>query len=232
MNHIQLHSFADELQQMKQAGVLSRLAGGAANPTGHLGSELYDVGGLGILAAPVADKLQAMARARLAGESGDEAVSHRQLLSEPVGEAMELGGLGTLAVPGIGNIIKHLKKHGAAAFKAAMAVPGGGGLFGQVVGGVTHAASPAEATAHVLRGAPLPNFGRAAATTAAKVSPSLKAPPPSLAALVGKKAPPGALAKLPPPRPRPAGNMFAQPAVDMSRGYALSPQFMADMARG
>lgn len=108
MHPINLNAFADELQHIKAAGVLQRVMGGVAHPTGHLGAELYDVGGLGILAAPVADKLQAMARARLAGEKGEDAVHKRQLLSEPAGEAMELGGLGVLAVPGIGHIAKTL----------------------------------------------------------------------------------------------------------------------------
>jgi hypothetical protein len=94
----------------KTSGVLQRIAS-MGNPMSHLGEHAYDVGGLGVLAAPVADKLQAMARARLAGEGGDEeAIKRRQLISEPVGEAMELGGLGILAAPGIGQLAKGLRR--------------------------------------------------------------------------------------------------------------------------
>lgn len=100
----------DALDFQKVAGALQRISS-MANPMSHLGEHAYDVGGLGILAAPVADKLQAMARARLAGEGGDEeAIKRRQLISEPVGEAMELGGLGILAAPGIGQLAKGLRR--------------------------------------------------------------------------------------------------------------------------
>ena len=101
----------EELLAIKQATVLDRIRS-MGNPMSHMGEHAYDVGGLGILAAPVADKLQAMARARVAGDSGEDAVKRRQFISEPVGEAMELGGLGTLAAPGIGQLVKGMRgKH-------------------------------------------------------------------------------------------------------------------------
>ena len=97
-----------ELEQLKLAGAFDRLRE-LANPMTHLGTEAYEVGGLGVLAAPEVDKLQAMARARLAGESGDEAVQRRRFISSPVASGMELGGLGILAAPSAGKLVQGLR---------------------------------------------------------------------------------------------------------------------------
>jgi hypothetical protein len=94
----------------KVADSLIRRIASMGNPMSHLGEHAYDVAGLGILAVPTLDKIQAMARARMAGESGDEeAVSRRRFIGELPAEAMELGGLGVLAVPSIGNLARGLR---------------------------------------------------------------------------------------------------------------------------
>lgn len=81
------------------------------NPSGELGAPLYETAGLGVLAAPVADSLQARIRAQLAGEQGDEAVEKRMLVPGTAHDVAELSGLGILAAPGIQHMLGK-KVHG------------------------------------------------------------------------------------------------------------------------
>lgn len=91
----------------KESSVLSRMSTGIsklAPAASEHADHLWDVGGLGILAAPIVDNMQARARARLSGDKGENAVEKRQFMSEPTHDLMELGGLGVLAAPGIRHL--------------------------------------------------------------------------------------------------------------------------------
>jgi len=94
----------------KTAGVLDRLSQ-FTNPGGHLGEHAWELGGLGVLAVPGLDTLQAAARARMAGDASPEAVEHRQLLSEPAHAAADVGGLGILMVPEAITLARKLRGH-------------------------------------------------------------------------------------------------------------------------
>ena len=67
---------------------------------------IQEIAGLGTLAIPSIDHLQAVARARLAKDSTHEGVEKRRFLGDTAGHAMEVGGLGVLAQP----YFKQLKK--------------------------------------------------------------------------------------------------------------------------
>jgi hypothetical protein len=94
----------------KSAGVMSMvrqapgaLAGVARKVNPHAATE---IGGLGVLAVPGADTLQATARARLAGDKSREGVEKRQLLGEGTHAALDVGGLGILAAPEMKHLLK------------------------------------------------------------------------------------------------------------------------------
>lgn len=89
----------------KMSGMMQRIGKGLASEAGTHKTELA---GLGILAAPSVDRMQAHARAGLAGEKGDAAISKRQIMGS-TGHAMtELGGLGVLAGPSAAHLLgKH-----------------------------------------------------------------------------------------------------------------------------
>jgi hypothetical protein len=98
---------ADELAKLSfsPGGAISRVGGALANPSvREHGTELA---GLGILAAPGLDTLQAHARARLAGDKGPGAVEKRQLMGEAGHAAADVGGLGVLMGPEIAKLMKH-----------------------------------------------------------------------------------------------------------------------------
>jgi hypothetical protein len=84
-----------------------------ANPgsldTPKLASDAAELAGLGILALPSLDNLQARARAHFAKDKAPHAVERRQFLGEPAHDIMEVGGLGVLAAP---YAKKMLLKHG------------------------------------------------------------------------------------------------------------------------
>jgi len=66
-----------------------------------------EVAGLGVLAVPGLDTLQASARARFAGDKSHNAVERRQLLGEGAHAALDVGGLGLLAAPAASKLLKH-----------------------------------------------------------------------------------------------------------------------------
>jgi hypothetical protein len=65
-----------------------------------------EVAGLGVLAVPGLDTLQASARARFAGDKSHDAVEKRHLLGEGAHAALDVGGLGLLAAPAAARL-KH-----------------------------------------------------------------------------------------------------------------------------
>lgn len=79
-----LLSFADEL---------AKIAGD------NRAANAIELGGLGVLAVPSLDGLQARARARLDGDKSKKGIEGRRLLPEGAHDAMEVAGLGTLAAP-------------------------------------------------------------------------------------------------------------------------------------
>lgn len=113
-------AFTSMLERMsKQAGVLGGLVNsaralpGAAKNVALGASEAAmhknEIAGLGVLAVPGLDTLQASARAHLAGDRGHDAVEKRHLLGEGAHAALDVGGLGLLASPAVA----HLKHAGA-----------------------------------------------------------------------------------------------------------------------
>lgn len=112
---------SDMTKQAGLAGVLGKRLQGAKGVAGSVGEHLakhdnaYDIAGLGVLAAPSVDKLQAHARARIAGDKSPDAVKKREHIG-PVGDALaEVGGLGVLAAPVAAHMMGFGKKHAAAA---------------------------------------------------------------------------------------------------------------------
>jgi len=121
---------------VKQAGLMDvarqaptamkALPGAAKNlmtgATPHL-EHLNEIGGLGVLAVPSIDKMQALARARIAGDRSEHAVEKRQLMGEGGHAALEVGGLGMLAGPALARI-KHAFANSAYAGNVAQNGPG------------------------------------------------------------------------------------------------------------
>lgn len=103
----ELEAFADELAKLSfsPGGALSRVGGALANP--NVREHGTELAGLGILATPGLDSLQAHARARLAGDKGPGAVEKRQLMGEAGHAAADVGGLGVLMAPEIAKLMKH-----------------------------------------------------------------------------------------------------------------------------
>lgn len=82
-------------------GLLQRLASDA-------GTHKAELAGLGILAAPSVDHLQAKIRAGLAGDKAPGAAHQRQFMGETAHALTELGGLGVLAGPSVAHLLgKH-----------------------------------------------------------------------------------------------------------------------------
>lgn len=79
------------------AGLLQRLATDA-------GTHKAELAGLGILAAPAVDHLQAKIRARVAGDATEHGAAQRQYMGETAHALTELGGLGVLAGPSIAHL--------------------------------------------------------------------------------------------------------------------------------
>lgn len=93
----------------KAMGALRTLPGAAktiATGATDVGLHRNEVAGLGVLAVPGLDTLQASARARLAGDKGPEAVEKRHLLGQGAHAALDVGGLGLLAGPAAAKL-KH-----------------------------------------------------------------------------------------------------------------------------
>lgn len=85
----------------KEAGVVGRLGKALRSPVGEHAAEL---GGLGVLAVPGLDELQA--RARAGRGASQEAVEKKQLLGPAGHAAADVGGLGILAGPELGKLLK------------------------------------------------------------------------------------------------------------------------------
>ncbi len=103
----------------KQAGIgsivraLPSTAKNVALGAGERNLHLNEVTGLGVLAVPGLDTMQAGLRARLAGDRSPHAAEKRQLLGEGAHAALDVGGLGLLAAPAIAQLrapaVAHLK---------------------------------------------------------------------------------------------------------------------------
>lgn len=100
-------------------GAAKSLVSGA---TPHM-EHLNEIGGLGVLAVPSLDKLQAKARASFAGDRSEHAVEKRQLMGEGGHAALEVGGLGMLAGPALAKL-KHAFANSAYAGNVAQNGPG------------------------------------------------------------------------------------------------------------
>lgn len=101
------HSLLERME--KAAGVMPRLMGAAKNVAlgaTEAGMHRNEVAGLGVLAVPGLDTLQASARARIAGDKGHNAVEKRRVLGESAHAALDVGGLGLLAAPAAARL-KH-----------------------------------------------------------------------------------------------------------------------------
>lgn len=98
-------SFIDEFQKIALApGFLGSVGNALKSPAiREHGTELA---GLGILAAPGLDTLQARARARLAGDKSPGGAEKRQLMGETGHALADVGGLGVLMGPEIAKL-KH-----------------------------------------------------------------------------------------------------------------------------
>jgi hypothetical protein len=82
---------------VKQAGALGRLRDALKSPAAR--EHLPEIAGLGVLAVPGLDTLQAHARARLAKDQAPHAAEKRRLLGEGAHAALDVGGLGVLMAP-------------------------------------------------------------------------------------------------------------------------------------
>lgn len=97
--------------QVQGAAQMGKMGGALQRIGQHLHDKegLHEVLGLGTLAVPGLDTIQAHTRAALSGEKGPKAVEKRRMLSEPVHSALDVGGLGYLAAP---TLAKKLTGHG------------------------------------------------------------------------------------------------------------------------
>lgn len=82
------------------AGLLSKLAPLAGEAAGHKA----ELAGLGILAAPSVDSLQAHARAAVKGDYNEEGVKKRIILPPAAKPLSEVAGLGVLAGPSLAHL--------------------------------------------------------------------------------------------------------------------------------
>lgn len=107
-------------------GAMRELPGAAkAIATGatDVGMHKNEIAGLGVLAVPGLDTLQASARARFAGDKGHDAVEKRHLLGEGAHAALDVGGLGLLAAPAVAHL-KHAFASSSYGGNAAQNPPG------------------------------------------------------------------------------------------------------------
>lgn len=112
--HVITHAFGDELtkiaadahahgattraQSQKIAGVVDALR----NPS--IREHATELAGLGVLAVPGLDTLQARARARLAGDASPQGAKSRRLLGETGHAVADVGGLGILMGPELAKL--------------------------------------------------------------------------------------------------------------------------------
>jgi hypothetical protein len=88
---------------VKEAGALGRLGGVLRSPGAR--EHLPEIAGLGVLAIPGLDTLQARARAHLSGDKSTAGTEKRRLLGEGAHAGLDVGGLGILMAPEL----KHLR---------------------------------------------------------------------------------------------------------------------------
>ena len=86
----------------KSAGVADAVRGALKGDAGQHATELA---GLGLLAAPSLDQLQAHARAGLAGEYSKEGVKDREFLPAIAHPTAEAAGLGVLMAPEVKHLL-------------------------------------------------------------------------------------------------------------------------------
>lgn len=122
---------------VKQAGLMSMVRGipqaaralpaaakGIALGANEAAMHKNEIAGLGVLAVPSLDTLQAKARARFAGDRSEHAVEKRQLMGEGGHAALEVGGLGLLAAPAMAHLRKHAFANSGYAGNVAQNGPG------------------------------------------------------------------------------------------------------------
>lgn len=90
--------------KLPPAGLLQRLGKGLASGGGEHAAELA---GLGILAVPSLDEMQAHIRAGVAGDYNKDGVKARAVLPHVAHPLMETAGLGVLAAPSIAHLRGH-----------------------------------------------------------------------------------------------------------------------------
>jgi len=88
------------------ANLLSSLGSKLAPLAGEAAGHKAELAGLGILAAPSVDSLQAHARAAAGGDYSAEGVKKREILPHAVKPLSEVAGLGVLAAPSIAHLAK------------------------------------------------------------------------------------------------------------------------------
>lgn len=104
-------AFTAMLEQMdKRAGIVGQTLGRAAGAVKANPLAATEVGGLGVLAVPGLDTMQAHVRARIAGDKGPNAVEKRQFMGEGGHAVADVAGLGILAHPELKHL---LGKHAA-----------------------------------------------------------------------------------------------------------------------
>jgi hypothetical protein len=106
------NAFVDELVTLteKTGGVMGNVAGALRNPS--VAGHATELAGLGVLAVPGLDTMQAGIRSRMAGDHTPEGAEKRRVLGEGAHAAADVGGLGILMGPEIGHL-RHLVKAGA-----------------------------------------------------------------------------------------------------------------------
>ncbi len=109
----------------KRAGIIGQTVGRAAGLAKANPLAATEVAGLGVLAAPGLDTMQAHARARLAGDKAPGAVEKRQFMGETGHAVADVGGLGILMHPELKHLLgKHAFSNSAYAGNVAQNPPG------------------------------------------------------------------------------------------------------------
>lgn len=89
---------------VKKAGFFQRMGQSLA---GEKGTHAAELAGLGVLAVPGIDALQAHGRALAAGDHNKAGVKKRELLPHAAKPLAETAGLGILAAPSIAHLVGH-----------------------------------------------------------------------------------------------------------------------------
>jgi len=100
--------FPDMLK--KEAAVMEAIRGAVGKP--GVANHLTELAGLGILAAPAVDELQAHTRAGLSGQYSKEGVKERELLPHVATPLAEATGLGVLMAPEAKHLLGKLRGAG------------------------------------------------------------------------------------------------------------------------